>query len=255
MADFLLVHDAGHGAWSWDRVWGLLDDTRRQREPIQHELYAASNTLAADLPGHGTRYCTGAKAPITLADCVSAVVAEAQAAGLQGPVVAAHGLSAMIALEAARQLKSRPRRLVLLAGVVPRPGGSPWQALPTSARLAFAVMGLLPGAPKGYLRFHRELVLKLMCNDMPYHMASTLVLGHLRPFPSAPFRHPTSPSDYQLPCPVTYVVLGRDRFVPPEAQRQMADRLAGAEVVEIDSSHEVLATQPEQVAHLLLATT
>ena len=52
MTDYLLVHAAGQGAWSWGRVWGEMTS------PVEHppRLYAyraVGKVFPLDLPGHG----------------------------------------------------------------------------------------------------------------------------------------------------------------------------------------------------------
>ena len=52
MTDYLLVHGAVQGAWSWGQVWGYLT------APVEHppRLYAsraADRVYPLDLPGHG----------------------------------------------------------------------------------------------------------------------------------------------------------------------------------------------------------
>jgi len=52
MTDFLLVHGAGQGAWTWGQVWGYLT------APVEHppRLYSprvANRVFTLDLPGHG----------------------------------------------------------------------------------------------------------------------------------------------------------------------------------------------------------
>ena len=50
--------------------------------------------------------------------------------------------------------------------------------------------------------------------------------------------------------PSWYVVATEDRIIPPEAERAMAER-AGAEVVEIDSTHVVMMSHPAAVTRLI----
>lgn len=50
--------------------------------------------------------------------------------------------------------------------------------------------------------------------------------------------------------PSWFVVASEDRIIPPEAERAMAER-AGAEVVEIDSSHVVMMSHPAAVTRLI----
>jgi len=50
--------------------------------------------------------------------------------------------------------------------------------------------------------------------------------------------------------PSWYLVTTEDRMIPPDAQRQMANR-AGATTVEVKASHSVYVSQPQAVAHII----
>lgn len=250
MADFLLVHEAGHGKWQWERVWGFLEHARRTREPLRHPLFTAWRVALPDLPGHGTRFCTDPPQNLTAEGMAQALADTAAGENLRKPILVAHGLTAAIALRVAQRLKDPPARLVLLAGVVPPAGQPPIKALPPAIRLTLGSQRLLP-APRGYLRLHREFVLKVLASDMDYPTAAALLLKRLTPLPLAPFQSPLPAEALKAPCPVTYIVLAHDRFIPAPEQHHIAQRL-GAEVVEIQAGHEAPLSQPEKVGEALL---
>lgn len=52
--------------------------------------------------------------------------------------------------------------------------------------------------------------------------------------------------------PSFYLVASADRMIPPTAQRRMAQR-AGATITEIDSSHAVMMSHPQEVAAFITA--
>ncbi|GBD10602.1 hypothetical protein HRbin23_00246 [bacterium HR23] len=250
MPDFLLVHDAGHGKWEWEGVWGHLEHARRTREPMLHPLFTAWRVALPDLPGHGTHFCADPPQRLTAEACAQALADAAAQVALRKPILVVHGLTASLALLASQRLKDAPSRVVLLAGVVPPAGQTPLQALPSAVRLALRGQRLLP-APRGYLRLHREFVLKILASDMDYPKAGALLLKRLTPIPLTPFQQALPADALKPPCPVTYVVLTQDRLYPPEHQRQTAQRL-GAEVLEIGAGHEAPLSRPEEVAQVLL---
>ncbi|MCS7207241.1 MAG: alpha/beta hydrolase [Dehalococcoidia bacterium] len=250
MADFLLVHEAGHGQWEWEKVWGYLEDARRRREAVRHPLFTAWRVALPDLPGHGSRVCADPSQSLTAQGYAQALADAAVREGLRKPIVVAHGLTAGLTLLAVPLLKEPPSRLVLVAGVVPPAGQAPLQALPPAVRLALRGQRLLP-APKGYLRLHREFVRRVLASDMDYPTMGAFLLKRLTPFPLAPFAHPLPAEALKVPCPVSYILLTRDRFYPPPLQRASAQRLQ-AEVVEMDAGHAAPLTQAEALANILL---
>ena len=50
--------------------------------------------------------------------------------------------------------------------------------------------------------------------------------------------------------PTFFMVTKQDRMIPPSQQRSMATR-AGAKVLEIDSSHAVMLSHPQDVADFI----
>jgi pimeloyl-ACP methyl ester carboxylesterase len=50
--------------------------------------------------------------------------------------------------------------------------------------------------------------------------------------------------------PSWFAVAQRDEVIPPDAERQFAQRM-GATTVEVDSSHVVMVSHPEEIADLI----
>lgn len=248
MTDYLLIHAPGHGAWSWDGVSGVLEDTLRRESPIFHPMYQPGTVLAPDFPGDG------APGLVTLDAWADDILRQAAGAGLDRPIVVAHSLSGLLALEVARRLPKPPRALVLVGAVVPDMFHTVTEVLPIATRVLLQLHRVLPGRrPSGTVKLHREFALKLLCNDVSYPLASR-VMGRLTPVPLLPLDALPNPDALEPPCPVTYAVLLRDRFVPPALQRRMAADLPGATVVEIDAGHEAPSFHAEEVARVILET-
>ena len=250
MADFLLVHDAGQGSWCWGRVWGHLT------APVEHppRLYARSNigkVVALDLPGHGplAREDTSS---LSFDDFVSAVTGEVRSQGLHDLIMAGHGVAAPILLQAATKLEEAPRRIVLFAGVIPDEGKSTLDMLPRMNRLGFKMMARLNGIARMDFRLPKAVITNGYCNGMdPFDVIQ--IVGRFSPMPLQLFRARVYLNDLARNCPVTYVPLWRDRLLPSQLQRRMAERLGGVEIAqELDACHEVMTERPKQVADILL---
>ena len=251
MTDFLFIHGAGHGAWTWDYVKGAMEDAQRRTATLYHEMYTPGILLAPDLPGHGSRYNQEDPRAISLESCAEDISRSAEEAGLKRPVMVVHDLSGLIASEAARRMKEPPQRIIFLGAVVPHFCANVFEMLPYHFRLINPLLRLLPNTPPGSLRFHREVALKLMCNDMRYPEAASLVIGKLRPVPLRPFEAIPEP-DYTEPlCPVTYIVLTRDWYMPSFMQRGIASMFPGVEMLDLEAGHEAPLSSPLQVVELL----
>ena len=100
MAEFLLIHGAGHGAWAWDEV-------------IPKLTALGHGARAIDLPGRGGVAAT--------------LEAQAQAivAALQGPaVLVGHSAGGFAITAAAAMAPERVVRLIYLCAFIPQPGHS-----------------------------------------------------------------------------------------------------------------------------------
>ena len=97
MTDYLLVHGAGQGAWSWGQVWGYL--TAPQEHPPR--LYVprrANRVYPLDLPGHGAD-ADGDTAEVRLEECVHAIIRAVEREGLKDVVLVGHGFGGGLRLK------------------------------------------------------------------------------------------------------------------------------------------------------------
>ena len=250
MTDYLLVHGAGQGAWSWGRVWGYLT------APVEHppRLYRtriANRVYPLDLPGHGAD-TEGDTGDVRFEECVQAIPRTIERQGLKDVVVVAHGFSACVALQASGQLSEPPKRIVLLAGVVPQPQHSMLSVLPSYARIGFKALSAVNGLVGKGVKLPREVIYNRLCNGMdPMEVVHSL--GHFGPIPTKVLNTKVSLEPAEPPSPVTYVVLSQDRVLSPDLQYRMARRVPGAEVVNLDACHQAMLSNPKEVADLLLS--
>ena len=208
--------------------------------------------VAVDLPGHGLRAGEDTS-NLTRDDFVSAVVNEVRASSLHNVVLVGHGLSAPIVLEAATRLEEPPRRVVLLAGVVPYEGKAPLDMLPRMSRLGLKAMLRFGRLAKRDVRLPKAVITNVYCNGMdPFDVIQ--IVGRFVPLPVQLLRSAGLPNDVAQSFPVTYVPLWRDRIAPSELQRRMAERIGRVEIApELDSCHEVMVERPSQIADILLS--
>ena len=250
MVDCLLVHDAGQGSWCWGRVRGHLT------APIEHppRLYSQNGlgkVVALDLPGHNpqTKQDTSS---LVIDDFVSAVAGEVRSQGLHDVIMVGHGVAAPILLQVAASMEEPPRRIVLFAGIVPDEGKSALDMLPRLNRLGFKTTAFASRSLKKDFKLPKPVVTNVYCNGMdPFDVIQ--IVGRFGPLPPQLLQAKFYLNQQARTCPVTYVPLWRDRLLPSELQRRMAERLRSAEIVgELDSCHEVMIERPNQVADIIL---
>ena len=249
MTDYLLVHGAGQGAWIWGRVWGYLT------APVEHppRLYVprlANRVYPLDLPGHGAD-ADGDTADVRLEECVHSITRAVEREGLEDVVLVGHGFAASLVLQAAEQLPKPPKRLVLVAGMVPLYRRSMLSVLPQRVRAGFRLLSALSRLSGRDLKLPRSVINNYLCNGMDT-MEVVRVMGSFGPMPTRVMTTRVSLDQPQLSCPVTYVVLTQDKILPPDLQRRIAQRVPGVELVQLESCHQVMLYKPRELADVLL---
>ena len=249
MTDYLLVHGAGQGAWSWGPVWGRLT-APEEHPPTLYKRRRANRVHPLDLPGHGAD-ADGDTAAVRLEECVQTITRAVEREQLKDLVLVGHGFSGGLVLQAAKEMAVAPKRVVLLAGIIPAPQRPLLSACPQRTRVAFGFLSFLSTLSRQEFKLPRPAISGLICNGME-PMEVVQMVGFFSPLPTRVLKSRLPVDDLDLPCPLTYVVLTQDKLIPPDAQLRIAERFEGVETLEIDSCHQVMAQHPEELAEILL---
>ncbi|MCU1614984.1 MAG: menH 1 [Frankiales bacterium] len=232
----VLVHGGHHDA----RCWG----------PTVAELQRTSPglpVLAVDLPGRGSR--PGNLMDYSVEGCARAVAEQVDAAGLDQVVLVAHSAAGMVVPAAAEVLgEQRVRRMVFVAASIPPEGGTildtlagPWR--PVAARAARRTSAIQPPP--------RIFAAATFCNGMTREQRR-FALDRLVPETPHLSVLPVSRAGLPGDIPRTWVLTGKDRSLRPAAQRASIERLGGVEeVVEIDTCHDAMISEPARLAEVL----
>ncbi|MDY0982530.1 alpha/beta hydrolase [Microbacterium sp. CFBP9023] len=223
MALFILVHGAGDTGWSWHRLAAVL----RERG---HEV------IAPDLPGDDES--------LTLTDYADAVVAAADAR--RGGVVVGHSFGGFTAPIVAERLAADV--LVMLAAMIPDPGERPdewWSntGFEDAVAAQAARDGGLTGNDDPHIGFY---------HDVPRALADEAI-GRERAHPSVASMAVSWPLTAWPSVPTRFVVCTEDRFFPPAFLRDLARKRLGIVADEIEGSHCVALSRPEELASMLIA--
>ena len=112
MTDYVLVHGAWCGGWTFDRLAGQLRE-------------AGHRVLIAELTGLGTR-ANELSPAIDLSRHINDVVAQIEAAGFDHFVLAAHSYGGMVATGVATKVGGRISAVVYIDAFLPGDGQSLW---------------------------------------------------------------------------------------------------------------------------------
>ena len=229
MARFLLIHGACHGAWCWS--W------------LENALHARGHeTLAIDLPGHGTD-------PTPPADCTAAGYRDAILAALTPDMVlVGHSMAGMwlpLVLD-----RARPRAVVSLAAWLPRAGET--TADQREAGEAEGLRDTTRVAEDGQsFTFAEDGLADLFYGQCPPE-ALALARAHLCPEPMPPARTPLAvdpPSPDTLPW--HYIRCLRDRAIPGDWQVRATAGWPAGQVHTLDTDHSPFFSCPAALADIL----
>ena len=249
MTDYLIVHDVGQGAWFWGQVWGSVT-APTEHPPQLHTPRYASQFHLLNLPGHGSDE-EGDTADVRFDECVQAIVRTVDRRDMRDLVLIGHGVGGMICLQASTILPTPPRRLALIAGLIPEDNRSPISRFPTGIRKHFSrrlSWGKLVGKDS---RLPPAAVAKYLCNGMdPSEI--TRALGNFGPLPTRLMETGVNLSIQEVPCPVSYVVLDQDRLLSPTLQINMARMIDDVEILHLDACHLASLHKPVEMGQLIL---
>ncbi|MEH6796109.1 alpha/beta hydrolase [Rhodococcus sp. NPDC079359] len=233
----VLVHGGQHTSECWEPTVSALA-----------ALHPDIEVIAVDLPGRA-----GNPADIRtvgIADCVASVVADIENAGVDEVMLVAHSMAGVTVPGVAAALGAdRVSRMVFVAAAVPPDGKSILQDLvgDLQEEVSDKVDDQAEPAP-----FPRELAEQLFCNGMTGEQTEFSISG-LCAESTLLATQPVDRSAMPTSIPRTWILTGQDRAVTPEQQRAHIDNLGGVEdVVEIDTCHNVMISEPEILAKVLV---
>jgi len=166
-------------------------------------------------------------------------------------VLVGHGFSAPLVLKASAQLQVPPRRVVLVAGIVPGGGSNMISVLSPNIRFCFNLSAGITGMLGKELRLPRPLINRYLCNGVePGEIVQSV--GLYGPLATRTLKTKVQMEELETPSPVTYVVLTQDKILPPPIQRRMAERIPDVELVELEACHQAPLYRAREMADLLL---
>lgn len=227
MAEFLLVHGSGHGAWCW-------------RDVIPALAALGHQARAIDLPGHGDDTTPVAEA--TLEGCRDAILA----AGTPGSIVVGHSWGGYPIAAAAEAAPEALRALVFLCAYVPVSGLSMIEMRRRGPRqtITHAVRRAADGLSYS---FDPDLAPDLFYHDCPA-AAVQHAMRRLCPQAIRPQETPLVLTGRFDRVPRAYVRCTGDRVIPPEYQAAMVAGWPRERVQAMPTGHSPFLADPAGLA-------
>jgi pimeloyl-ACP methyl ester carboxylesterase len=235
-AAMVFVHGGQHTGACWQMT---IDELKR--------LAPSVVTLAVDLPGR--RNEPGDLATLTIDKCVRSVVAQIESIGAQRIMLVGHSQAGVTLPGVATMLGAeRISRMVYIACCVPAQGRTVVSTLerPVNwfALLAAKFMKIskpIPGPIAKWMfanGMSKELKAKVVAELVPDSVAVVHEPVDRRAMPD---------------LPTTWILTLRDHSLKPKSQRRFIEHLGNVdEVIEVDTCHNIMMSEPRKLAELLL---
>lgn len=232
MNRFLLLHGAMRGAWLWNRIKPILEES-------------GAEVIAYDLPGNGLR--ADERAGVSMSVYIRDVLGFISDNNLKDLILVGHSMSGIVISRVAEEVPERIRRLVYLAAVVPGRNDALIDLLPPERQETLRKLEGKAGELFGPIEALRQNYFTDQTGE-----EQDFYLRQLTPQPLAVFFEKVPLTKFEtLNIPATYILGLKDRALPPELTRGFAARL-GVPPVEIDAGHDMMVVKPEEVAEALL---
>ena len=231
---FVMIHGSWHCGWAW--------------QPVMRRLAEKGHmTHAPTLPGHGP---LAARHGIRHQDCVSAVIAYIQVRRLEDITLVGHSFGGTVVQKLAEELPERITRMVFLDALILEDGHCVFDVLPPEYAALFN--DLAKASSDNSMLIPWEIWRDNFIQDAPEPLARSL-WEQMAPEPNqVNLDRLDLKQFYSLSIPSSFIHCRHDRALPPGYfHPRMSSRLGEFKLLEMDGSHEVMFTRPEELAETI----
>lgn len=234
MATYVLVHGGGHGGWCYDKVARLL-------RSAGHDVYAPT------LTGLGERKHL-LSTETNLSTHITDVVNTLEYEDLRDVILVGHSYGGMVITGVADRAAHRIRELVYLDAAHPRDGESLVDTAPASMAFARSSSQIVDGIE--LVMWPNEQVVAAMGVTDPDDVAALRRKMAPHPWKAFEERLRFLNGDAALRIPRTNINCTASLLGSSDTDR--ARQLAGHRNFEIDTGHDLMITEPQRVADILM---
>jgi pimeloyl-ACP methyl ester carboxylesterase len=239
--NFALLHGGGQGSWIWsDTITAL-----------KGQSDGAVNVVTLDVPGCGTKRGRDTSA-IEFDDIATELIADVHAAGMADVVLVGHSQGGTLMPRMVEFAPNLFRRLIYVTCDAPPPDLTVLKLMSTCLhgeredRIGYPIDPKTASMP--------ELYAAMFCNDMTPSESDEFIANLDQDmWPLSSYTYRDWRYDHLGAIPAGYVFCLKDTSLPPPWQERFAERLKVQKTVSIDAGHQVMNTQPEALAKILLA--
>lgn len=240
MKKVLFIHGAYHGGWCWDEVIAYLPKE-------QFDCHAI------DLPGQAKNKVAN-KGEIRTNDYVDYVLNYIKSNNLDELCIMSHSLGGITLSKITEQIPSKIKSVFFLTSVILN-GKSFLQMLPAEVQTKYKQIASSRGDHS--IPPNVERIKQILFNKSENSPKLDNFLSKLEPQPIGPYEDVINLDSFQqTSVPVTYIKCKYDISLPKETFDEIISKLpANSKILEIESDHEAMFSNPEAVANVLLRQT
>ena len=232
---FVMIHGSWHAGWAWQGV-------ERQLSKRGYRAHAPT------LPGHGPG---SACLEVTHQDCVHSVVSYIQEQGLEDVILVGHSFGGSVIQKVVEQIPSLIERTVFLDALIVKDGHCVFDELPAEYVTLFN--DLARASSDNTMLIPWEVWRDNFIQDAPESRARSL-WEQLSPEPNqVNLDRLDLKRFYSLAIPRSFIYCRQDKALPSGYfHPRMSSRLGEFKLLEMDGSHEVMFTRPEELADKII---
>ena len=232
---FVMIHGSWHCGWAWQGV-------------MRHLAGKGHVTHAPTLPGHGPQ---AARHGIRHQDCVGAVITYIRERCLEDITLVGHSFGGTVVQKLVEELPDRITRMIFLDALIVEDGQCVFDVLPPEYAALFN--DLARASADNSMLIPWEIWRNSFIQDALESLARAL-WEQLSPEPNQVNLDRLDLKRFDsLSIPRSYIYCRHDRALPPSYfHPRMSSRLGEFKLLEMDGSHEVMFTRPEELAERII---
>lgn len=240
--NYAFLHGGGQGSWVWKETIDALLSQYDESKP---------GILALDVPGCGVKRGRVTDA-LGIEDVAAELLNDIQKAGMEDVVLVGHSQAGQAICHMLEQNPALFRRVIYISCSLPRDGQTILEAIQEGID-GDGISGFSAKESsdpvESKLRYK-----KIFCNDMSVKQTEEF-LDQLNQdsWPLETYSHTHWPQGHLAKVPSTFVLCTKDNILPPSWQEAFADRFKCERIVRVEAGHQVMLTQPEELARILIA--
>ena len=235
MKNFLLIHGGSHGAWCWEKCAANLEA-------------AGNRVFAIDLPGHGLDQTP--RETLSVQAYLAALNRFIDKQRERKWSVVGHSLAGRVLPEFFQAQRENIAEVIFIAAMALEQGEAVIDHVPNERRPSYFKMA--EESDDNTFLVNYEVARQVFFNDLSEAEARHYY-QYLSPQALPIYLEPARVGPKVFSCPKRYIVCRHDNALGYQACLNFAKRFA-APFIEIEAGHDVMLSQPEVLAKILIDT-